>query len=94
MDLRHTAHTIAAGEGHRGAIVISVTDDGVRIETAGLTPDELRYALCAAFNDSFLIDGETEIEDVSSPREDADDEDDAGPPRWWEKYYRPVEDSE
>lgn len=73
MDLRHTARVIAASESHKGAIVITVTDDGVRIGIAGLGPDEVRYALCAAINYSFVFDGDAEADDDAGESDESDD---------------------
>lgn len=53
VDLRRTARAVASNYGDKGAVVISVGKDGVRIGTEGLTPDELREALCLAINYSF-----------------------------------------
>lgn len=53
VDLRRTARAVAANYGDKGAVVISVNDEGVRIGTEGLTPDELRHALCVAINYTF-----------------------------------------
>jgi hypothetical protein len=53
VDLRRMARSIASSYGDKGAIVISVSKEGVRIGTEGLTPDELRHALCVAINYSF-----------------------------------------
>ena len=56
VDLRRTARAIAANYGDKGAVVITVSDEGVRIGTEGLTPDELRHALCVAVNYSFVFE--------------------------------------
>ncbi len=56
IDLRRTARAVAANYGDRGAVVITVSDEGVRIGTEGLTPDELRHALCVATHYSFLFE--------------------------------------
>ncbi len=53
VDLRRTARAVAANYGDKGAVVISVNDEGVRVGTEGLTPDELRHALCVAINYTF-----------------------------------------
>jgi hypothetical protein len=53
IDLRRTARALAANYGDKGAVVITVNDEGVRIGTEGLSPDELQYALCVAINYTF-----------------------------------------
>lgn len=54
LGLRKTANAIAANYHDKGAIVISVSNENdVRIGTEGLTPEELRNALCVAINYSF-----------------------------------------
>ena len=55
---------MAANYGDKGAVVISVSDEGVRVGTEGLTPDELRRALCIAIN--YTLESEcTDFEDTS-----------------------------
>ena len=54
IDLRRTAKSIASNYGDKGAVVVSVGKDGVRIGTEGLTPSELREALCVAIHYSFV----------------------------------------
>jgi hypothetical protein len=56
LDIRRTAAAVAANYGDRGAIIITVGDDGVRIGTEGLTAEELREALCIAINCSYEFD--------------------------------------
>lgn len=56
IDLRRTARAIAANYGDKGAVVITVSDQRVRVGTEGLTPDELRHALCVAIHYSFLFE--------------------------------------
>ena len=53
VDLRRTARAMAANYDDKGAVGISVNDEGVRVGTEGLTPDELRHALCVAINYTF-----------------------------------------
>jgi hypothetical protein len=67
MDVRNRAREIAAGEGQKGAIVITVTHEGVCIGVAGLTSDEVRYALCAAINHSFALDDDAAIDAEDDP---------------------------
>lgn len=47
------AAAIAASYGDHGAIIISCGDEGQRIGAEGLTPSELREALCTAIRYSF-----------------------------------------
>jgi hypothetical protein len=54
--LRRQAKAIASSYEDKGAIVITVGDEGIRIGTEGLTPDELRNALCVAINYSFVFE--------------------------------------
>lgn len=56
IDLRRTARAIAANYGDKGAVVITVSDEGVRIGTEGLSTDELRHALCTAMHYSFVFE--------------------------------------
>lgn len=53
VDLRRTARAVASNYEDKGAIVISVGVEGVRIGTEGLTPNELREALCVAMHYSY-----------------------------------------
>lgn len=62
VDLRRTTRAIAVNYGDKGAVVISVSDEGVRVGPEGLTPDELRHALCIAINYTFEC---TDFEDPS-----------------------------
>jgi hypothetical protein len=62
MDLQRTARAIAANHGDKGAIIITVSDDGIRVGTEGLTADELRHALCVAINCSFEFEAEAEAQ--------------------------------
>ncbi len=56
IGLRRQAKAIASSFDDKGAIVISVGEEGVRIGTEGLTPDELRQALCIAMHYSFVFE--------------------------------------
>lgn len=56
IDLRRTAGAIASNYGDKGAIVLSVDDDHVRIGVSNLTPAELREALCTAIHYSFVFE--------------------------------------
>lgn len=53
VDLRRAARAIVANGGEKGAIVISVGKKGVRVGCEGLSPEELRRALCTAIHYSF-----------------------------------------
>ena len=54
--LRQMAASVAATHGDKGAVIISVGEDGVRIGVEGLTPSELREALCVALHYSFVFE--------------------------------------
>ncbi len=56
VDLHRTARAIASNYGDKGAIVVSVGEEGVRIGTEGLTPKELREALCIAIHYSLQFE--------------------------------------
>ncbi len=56
MDLRRMACSVASSYGDKGALILSVSDEGVRIGTEGLTPDELRQALCLAIHYSYELE--------------------------------------
>jgi hypothetical protein len=55
--LKDTASNIARSYGDKGAMIITTKHKGeVRIGTDGLTPEELRYALCTAIHYSFVFE--------------------------------------
>ena len=57
--LKDTASNIARSYGDKGAMIITINHKGeVRIGTDGLTPEELRYALCTAIHYSFVFENE------------------------------------
>ncbi len=57
VNLKNSSLNIARSYGDKGAIIITSNDSGaVRIGTDGLTPDELRYALCTAIHYSFQFE--------------------------------------
>jgi hypothetical protein len=58
IDLERTARAVASNFGDRGAVIISLGEKGVRVGAQGLTPEELRYALCVAINFSFVLEDE------------------------------------
>jgi hypothetical protein len=60
MKLRHTAAAIARNYGDKGAVIISVGENGTRIGVENLTPAEVRDALCAAIHYSFVFEGDAE----------------------------------
>jgi hypothetical protein len=62
MNLTHTAAAVARNYGDKGAVVITFGEDGIRIGTEGLTPDELREALCTAIHYSFVFEDDEEME--------------------------------
>ncbi len=51
------AGAIAASYEDDGAIVISVGKDGTRIGVEGLSPEQVREALCIAINYSYEFSG-------------------------------------
>lgn len=53
MALRHTASLIARNYGDKGAVIITLGSEGIRIGTDGLTTAELREALCTAMHYTF-----------------------------------------
>lgn len=55
LKLRDLAGTIAAKCEDKGAIVITYSPQGVRIGVEGLTPEELREALCTAIHYSYVF---------------------------------------
>jgi hypothetical protein len=59
LDLKRTANAVAQNYGDRGAIIVTVGAEGVRIGTDGLTPQELREALTIAIHYSFVFEEET-----------------------------------
>jgi hypothetical protein len=63
LDLRRTAAAVARNYGDKGALVITVGEDGIRIGTENLTPQELREALCVAMHYSFVFEtGDDQID--------------------------------
>jgi hypothetical protein len=52
--LRQMARTVAFMHGDKGALILTLGKDGVRIGSEGLTPTELRELLCVAISYSFL----------------------------------------
>lgn len=50
------ARSVAATHGDKGAMIISMGENGVRIGVDGLTPTELREALCVAINYTFVFE--------------------------------------
>ena len=56
LQLRGLAETVAAECGDKGAIVITFGEDGIRVGTEGLTPTELREALCTAIHYSYVFE--------------------------------------
>ena len=60
ITLRKMARSIASSYGDKGAIVITVGDEGVRVGVEGLTPQQIQDALCIAINYNFRFsDSET-----------------------------------
>jgi hypothetical protein len=56
LSLRHTAAAIARNYGDKGAVVITLGTDGVRIGTENLTPSELREVLSIAIHYSYVFE--------------------------------------
>jgi len=56
MNLKSMSRSIARSYGDKGAIVISMGDDGIRIGTEGLTFGEVREALCVAIHHSYCFE--------------------------------------
>jgi len=56
IGLKSMARSIAQSHGDKGAIVISMGNDGIRIGTAGLTFGEVREALCVAIHHSYCFE--------------------------------------
>jgi hypothetical protein len=61
LSLRHTAAAVARNYGDKGAVVITLGEDGVRIGTENLTPSELREALCTAIHYSYVFETSDEF---------------------------------
>lgn len=66
MNLRHTAAAIARNYGDKGAVIITVGEDGTRIGVENLTPSEVREALCTAIHYSFVFEGDAEEMEAST----------------------------
>jgi hypothetical protein len=58
LNLKHTAGAVARNYGDKGAVSITVGEEGARIGVENLTPHELREALCMAINYSFVFEDE------------------------------------
>ena len=58
IGLRRMAGGIASAYNDDGAIVISVGGDGIRIGVEGLSPEQVREALCVAINYSYQFQKE------------------------------------
>ena len=56
VSLKNMARKIAMDYRDKGAIIISVGDDGTQIGTIGLTHDELNIALCTAIHYNFCFE--------------------------------------
>ncbi len=53
--LKHNAASIARNYGDKGAIVITVGDEGMRIGVHGLSDREMQDALCVAIHYNFCM---------------------------------------
>lgn len=60
MSLKRTAAAVARNYGDKGALVVTFGPEGVRIAAEGLTPNELREALCTAIHYSFVFEEDVE----------------------------------
>jgi len=58
LPLNNMARAIASNYGDKGAAVITFGREGIRIGASNLTPHELREALCAAINYSYVFEHE------------------------------------
>lgn len=59
LDLERMARSIAHSYGDRGAVIVTVGDDGFRVGVAGLTGREAQDALCIAIHHNFRhMDGD------------------------------------
>jgi hypothetical protein len=56
VDLIRMARSIAQSYGDKGAVVLSVGDDGVRIGVHGLNAKEIQDALCVGIHYNFEKD--------------------------------------
>ena len=54
LDLERTARSIASNYGDKGAVVITLGEDGFRIGVSGLTDRELQDALCVGIHHNLL----------------------------------------
>jgi len=58
IKLKAMANSIAKSYGDKGAIVVTMGDEGIRIGTKGLTFDEVREALCVAIHYCYCFEGD------------------------------------
>ena len=65
VDLRRTAAAVARNYGDKGAVIVTIGDDGTRIGVENLTPNELRQALCTALHYSFVFEAEDDETDCA-----------------------------
>jgi hypothetical protein len=56
LDLKHMARSISQSYGDKGAIVLSVGTDGVRVGVYGLDAKEIQDALCVGIHYNFVMD--------------------------------------
>lgn len=57
--LRQMAQSIASQYGDKGGIVLTYGTEGIRVGTAGLSPDEMERALCVAIHYNFCFSDAT-----------------------------------
>jgi len=56
LDLKHMARSIAAAYGDKGAIVLTVGAEGIRVGVFGLDAREIQDALCVGIHYNFTMD--------------------------------------
>ena len=56
LSLQGLAKTVAEETGDKGAVVISFSNEGVRVGAEGLTPEELGEALCTAIHYFYVFE--------------------------------------
>lgn len=58
--LERMARSIAAAYGDKGALILTVGDDGVRVGVHGLNAREIQEALCVGIHYNFVMDSSKE----------------------------------
>lgn len=57
LDLKRTAAAIASNHGDKGAIVITMGEEGIRVGVHGLSDKEIQDALCVVIHYNFCFMG-------------------------------------